>query len=311
MRGSAPRPQRLPTEDLYDVDDGPLLRKRKLVKGICVTQILICLGLTAISIRRARILLVLVPFFLSAGVLGYLGADNCRPAYIAAHFMGSGGLSLVFFLYILGESFLKRSGSDLYFFAISFPNDLFMLCTAGFSISLYFDLQRYQKQLAAKREQMREQFEHIGARIASSAVSSECAAAVERRLESNPTLKNDLRCPISLEVMRDPVIAADGHSYEREAITRWLGAHRTSPLTGRPLANTSLVPNHRLRSVIQDLGLEVEEPAAAAAADGGGGGGGSGGGGRDESGVEMRLYAAAAAEARSRTVTEEGEGDIV
>ena len=203
MRGSAPRPQRLPTEDLYDVDDGPLLRKRKLVKGICITQILICLGLTAISIRRARILLVLVPFFLSAGVLGYLGADNCRPAYIAAHFMGSGGLSLVFFLYILGESFLKRSGSDLYFFAISFPNDLFMLCTAGFSISLYFDLQRYQKQLAAKREQMREQFEHI----ASSAVSSECAAAVERRLESNPTLKNDLRCPISLEVMRDPVIA--------------------------------------------------------------------------------------------------------
>ena len=133
-----------------DVDDGPLLRKRKLVKGICVTQILICLGLTAISIRRARILLVLVPFFLSAGVLGYLGADNCRPAYIAAHFMGSGGLSLVFFLYILGESFLKRSGSDLYFFAISFPNDLFMLCTAGFSISLYFDLERYQKQLAAK-----------------------------------------------------------------------------------------------------------------------------------------------------------------
>ena len=202
---------------------------------------------------------MLVPFFLSAGVLGYLGADNCRPAYIAAHFNGSGGLSLVFFLYILGESFLKRSGSDLYFFAISFPNDLFMLCTAGFSISLYFDLQRYQKQLAAKREQMREQFEHIGARIASSAVSSECAAAVERRLESNPTLKNDLRCPISLEVMRDPVIAADGHSYEREAITRWLGAHRTSPLTGRPLANTSLVPNHRLRSVIQDLGLEVED----------------------------------------------------
>ena len=154
MRGSAPRPQRLPTEDLYDVDDGPLLRKRKLVKGICITQILICLGLTAISIRRARILLVLVPFFLSAGVLGYLGADNCRPAYIAAHFMGSGGLSLVFFLYILGESFLKRSGSDLYFFAISFPNDLFMLCTAG--SSLYFDFATE----AAGRERQARQFRY-------------------------------------------------------------------------------------------------------------------------------------------------------
>ena len=60
-------------DEIYDVDDGPMLRKRKLVT---VTQILICLGLTAISIRRARILLVLVPFFLSAGVLGYLGADS-------------------------------------------------------------------------------------------------------------------------------------------------------------------------------------------------------------------------------------------
>ena len=45
--------------------------------------------------------------------------------------------------------------------------------------------------------------------------------------------KQDLRCPITLEVMRDPVMAADGHSYEREAILRWLRGHRTSPLTGR------------------------------------------------------------------------------
>ena len=31
----------------------------------------------------------------------------------------------------------------------------------------------------------------------------------------------DFFCPISLELMRDPVMAYDGHSYERAAIERW------------------------------------------------------------------------------------------
>jgi hypothetical protein len=33
----------------------------------------------------------------------------------------------------------------------------------------------------------------------------------------------------------DPVICADGHSYERDAITRWLAAHNTSPKTNARL----------------------------------------------------------------------------
>ena len=40
-------------------------------------------------------------------------------------------------------------------------------------------------------------------------------------------LRADLRCPISLEVMRDPVIAADGHSYERASIEQWLRTRRS------------------------------------------------------------------------------------
>ena len=32
--------------------------------------------------------------------------------------------------------------------------------------------------------------------------------------------------------MLDPVVAADGHSYERASILMWLEAHDTSPLTG-------------------------------------------------------------------------------
>ena len=85
-------------------------------------------------------------------------------------------------------------------------------------------------------------------------VSMPGAAAEERR---RLALMGDLRCPITLEVMRDPVIAGDGHSYERSAIERWLSGHRTSPLTGPVRESNELLPNHRLRALIQDLGEGV------------------------------------------------------
>ena len=45
-----------------------------------------------------------------------------------------------------------------------------------------------------------------------------------------------LICPITQEYFRDPVLAEDGRLYEREAITRWINEHRTSPFTrqGQP-----------------------------------------------------------------------------
>jgi hypothetical protein len=68
-----------------------------------------------------------------------------------------------------------------------------------------------------------------------------------------------LICPITLEVMRDPVVAADGHSYERCAIEQWLEQARSaklwplSPLTLLPLRSTRLLPNIALRKACQQL----------------------------------------------------------
>ena len=64
---------------------------------------------------------------------------------------------------------------------------------------------------------------------------------------------NELLCPITLCIMSDPVLAMDGHTYERAAIERWLRARRTSPRTGAPLASRQLVPNHAIRALIADL----------------------------------------------------------
>lgn len=56
-------------------------------------------------------------------------------------------------------------------------------------------------------------------------------------------LKHDCLCPIRQSPMIDPVVAADGHSYDRKAIERWVCAHGTSPMTNMTLANMAFVPN--------------------------------------------------------------------
>ncbi|MEW5312212.1 MAG: hypothetical protein WDW38_003859 [Sanguina aurantia] len=60
-----------------------------------------------------------------------------------------------------------------------------------------------------------------------------------------------LCCPISHELFVDPVIAADGHTYERSAIVKWLAQKDTSPCTNEPLPSKRLVPNNLVRSLIQ------------------------------------------------------------
>uniref|UniRef100_A0A6C0APV3 U-box domain-containing protein n=1 Tax=viral metagenome TaxID=1070528 RepID=A0A6C0APV3_9ZZZZ len=58
-------------------------------------------------------------------------------------------------------------------------------------------------------------------------------------------------CPITTSIMSDPVIGSDGHTYERSAITEWLRAHTTSPITREPMNVQGLRPNHSLKSMIQ------------------------------------------------------------
>lgn len=61
----------------------------------------------------------------------------------------------------------------------------------------------------------------------------------------------DFRCPISLDLMMDPVIVATGQTYERTAITRWMEeGHNTCPKSGLLMAHTNLIPNYALRSLI-------------------------------------------------------------
>ncbi|KAL3324723.1 hypothetical protein AABB24_038698 [Solanum stoloniferum] len=66
-----------------------------------------------------------------------------------------------------------------------------------------------------------------------------------------PVIPDDFRCPISLELMTDPVIVSTGQTYERSCIEKWLEAgHSTCPKTQQALTSKSLTPNYVLRSLI-------------------------------------------------------------
>ncbi|KAG7572907.1 U box domain [Arabidopsis suecica] len=61
----------------------------------------------------------------------------------------------------------------------------------------------------------------------------------------------DFRCPISLELMTDPVIVSSGQTYERECIKKWLEeGHLTCPKTQETLTSDTVTPNYVLRSLI-------------------------------------------------------------
>ncbi|XP_043700887.1 U-box domain-containing protein 13-like isoform X2 [Telopea speciosissima] len=72
--------------------------------------------------------------------------------------------------------------------------------------------------------------------------------------DGNPkslVIPDDFRCPISLELMKDPVIVSTGQTYERSFIEKWLEAgHLTCPKTQQNLSSASLTPNYVLRSLI-------------------------------------------------------------
>ena len=66
-------------------------------------------------------------------------------------------------------------------------------------------------------------------------------------------------CPITFELMRDPVFIASGHTYDRRSITKWFQqGHKTCPSTGQRLRNTEITPNFALRNAILEWAKETK-----------------------------------------------------
>ncbi|KAL5989778.1 hypothetical protein ACLOJK_010672 [Asimina triloba] len=66
------------------------------------------------------------------------------------------------------------------------------------------------------------------------------------------TVPKDFCCPISLDLMRDPVVVSSGQTYDRASIVRWMEeGHRNCPNSGQLITHDRLIPNRALRGLIQ------------------------------------------------------------
>ena len=79
-------------------------------------------------------------------------------------------------------------------------------------------------------------------------VAEEKLSRLEQRQQR---LSNSLECPITCERFKDPVLAPDGHTYERRAIETWLAKHGSSPLSGEPMPEGKMRPNFIVRGLLE------------------------------------------------------------
>ena len=60
-----------------------------------------------------------------------------------------------------------------------------------------------------------------------------------------------IRCPITGSALHDPVVASDGHTYEKFALQTWLRTHgHVSPVSLQNMPSSTSFPNHTLRSLL-------------------------------------------------------------
>ncbi|KAJ4728418.1 RING-type E3 ubiquitin transferase [Melia azedarach] len=85
------------------------------------------------------------------------------------------------------------------------------------------------------------------------------------KLHETVPCPEEFKCPLSKELMRDPVVLSSGQTFDRPYIQRWLKAgNRTCPRTQQVLSHTILTPNYLIREMIsqwcKSQGIELPNP---------------------------------------------------
>ena len=76
-------------------------------------------------------------------------------------------------------------------------------------------------------------------------------------LEVEITIPSHFRCPVTLDLMKDPVTISTGISYDRDSIEKWIEeGNNMCPVTKKVLTNFDMIPNHAIRRMIQDWCVE-------------------------------------------------------
>lgn len=75
--------------------------------------------------------------------------------------------------------------------------------------------------------------------------------ARQRITKSIEAVSKQFQCPLTKQIIKEPMTDFEGNSYEREAILKYLETHSSSPVTGAPLYACHLTANAALREKIR------------------------------------------------------------
>jgi len=67
-----------------------------------------------------------------------------------------------------------------------------------------------------------------------------------------PPLPEQYYCSITFDIMKNPVIDPDGHTFERRAIVNWIRVNGNSPTTRNPLTVKQLYKNTAIRNLLDE-----------------------------------------------------------
>jgi len=82
--------------------------------------------------------------------------------------------------------------------------------------------------------------------------------SLERELQRNEMIRlrtevlSTCICPITLSVMKHPVVALDGYTYELDAISTWIEEHKVSPMNGMVMP-PQFITNLNVHRVLRSL----------------------------------------------------------
>lgn len=77
-------------------------------------------------------------------------------------------------------------------------------------------------------------------------------------MSNNDYTPDEYLCPITKEIMTDPVVAADGQTYQRQSILEWFSrGNRRSPLSGTILSDIKVFDNITLKKIIREYQNKV------------------------------------------------------
>ncbi|KAJ4956255.1 hypothetical protein NE237_013038 [Protea cynaroides] len=123
------------------------------------------------------------------------------------------------------------------------------------------ELRRLLKKIVDEDDSMVETFDRANEAL-SALKDLKFKGSLSFKLDGPLSCPEQFRCPLSKELMRDPVILATGQTYDRPFIQKWLKeGNRTCPVTQQVLSHTLLTPNYLVQDMIslwcKNQGIEL------------------------------------------------------